>query len=74
MLFNLVFANDTILSCIFFFILIIDLYSLIPAVIAQIFHAIAELVVPIGIPSNEAKAKIEIRPVVAEAKVRKCSV
>ena len=37
MLFNLDFANNTTLSCFFFiFLLIIDLYFLIPAVIAQI--------------------------------------
>ena len=43
MLFNLDFANNTISSC-FFFFLIIDLYFLIPAVIAQIFNPIAELI------------------------------
>ena len=67
MLFNLAFANNTILSCIFFFLLIIDLYFLIPAAIAQIFNPITELVIPIGIPSKEAKAEIEIHPVIAEA-------
>ena len=36
MLFNLNLANNTILSCFFFFFLIIDLYFLIPAVIAQV--------------------------------------
>ena len=56
MLFNLDFANNTILSCFFFFFLIIDLYFLIPAAIAQIFNPIAELVIPIGIPSKETKA------------------
>ena len=55
MLFNLDFANNTILSCFFFFFLIIDLYFLIPAVIAQIFNPIAELVIPIVIPAKEAK-------------------
>ena len=30
---------------------------------------IAELVIPIGIPSKEEKAKIEIHPVVAEIKI-----
>ena len=67
MLFNLAFANNTILSCIFFFLLIIDLYFLIPAAIAQIFNPITELVIPIGIPSKEPKAEIEIHPVIAEA-------
>ena len=49
MLFNLDFANNTILSLFFFFFLIIDLYFLIPAVIAQIFNPVAELVIPMGI-------------------------
>ena len=42
----------------FFFIFIIDLYFLIPAVIAQIFNPITELAIPIGIPSKEAKQEI----------------
>ena len=37
--------------------LIIDLYFLIAAVIAQVFNPISELVIPIGIPSKEAKAE-----------------
>ena len=72
MLFNLDFANNTISSCSFFFFLIIDLYLLILSVIAQIFNHIAELVIPIGVPSKEAKAEIEIHPVIVEAKIRKC--
>ena len=36
MLFNLDFANNIISSCFFFFFLVIELYFLIPAVIAQI--------------------------------------
>ena len=48
MLFKLDFANDTISSCFFFFFLISDLYFLNPAVIAQIFNPIAELVILIG--------------------------
>ena len=74
MLFNLDFANNTILSCFFFFFLIIHLYFLIDAVIVPIFNPIAELVIPIGIPSKEAKAEIEIHPVIVEAKIRKCSI
>ena len=58
MLFDLDFANNTILSCLFFFFLIIDLNLLIPAVIAQVFNPIAELVIPIGIPIKEAKTEI----------------
>ena len=43
----------------FLFFLIIGSYVLIPAVITQIFNPIAELVVPTGIPTKEAKAEIE---------------
>ena len=58
-LFNLDFANDNILS--YFFFLIIDLYLLIPAIIANIFDSITELVIPLGIPTKEAKAEIEMQ-------------
>ena len=74
MLFALDFVNNTILSSFFFFLLIIDLYFLIPAVIDQIFNPITELVIPEGIPSKEAKAEIEIHPVTAKTKIRKCSI
>ena len=73
-LFNLDFPNNTILLCFFFFFLITDLYFLIPAVIAQIFNPITELVIYTGIPSKEAKAEIETYPVIGEAKIRKCSI
>ena len=53
-----IFANNTILLCFFLFFLIIDLYFLIPAAIAQIFNPIPEIVIPVGIPSKEAKADI----------------
>ena len=62
----LVFAYNTILSCFFFLFLIIDLYFLIPAVIAQLFNFMEELVIPMGIPSKKVKAQIEIHPVSAE--------
>ena len=74
MVFNLVFLNNTTLSCFFFFFLIIDLCFLIPAAIAQNFNFTAELVIPIGIPTKEEKAKIGTHPVTAEAKKSKCSV
>ena len=74
MLFNLDFANNTILPCFFFFFLIIDLKFLNPAVIAQIFNHIAELLIPIEIPSKEAKAEFEIHPSTAESKIRKYSI
>ena len=41
----------------------IDLHFLIPAVIAQIFNPIAELVIPIGIAIKEAKAEVKMHPV-----------
>ena len=41
-----------------FFFVIVDLYSLIPAAIAQVFNPIAELIISIGIPMKEAKAEI----------------
>ena len=72
MLLNLDFANNTILSCFLFFSFIIDAYFLIPKAIAQIFNPIEELVIPTGIPRKEAKAEIEIHPVIVEAKIRKC--
>ena len=74
MLFDLDFANNTILLCFFFFFLIIELCSLIPAEFAQIFNPIVELVITIGIPNKKAKEKIEIHPVIAEAKIGKCSI
>ena len=67
MVFNLIFANNTILSCFFFFFLFIDLYFLIPEVITQIFNPTAELVILIGMPTKEAEAEMEIHPVTTEA-------
>ena len=55
MLFNLDFGNCTVLSFFLYFLLIIDLYSFIPAVIAQIYNPIAELIISMGIPTKEAK-------------------
>ena len=68
MLFNLDFANDIILSFSFLFFLFIDLCFLISAVITQIFNSIAELVIPIGIWTKEAKAETETHPVIVEIK------
>ena len=56
------------------FFLIIDLYFLIPAAIAQVLNPIAELIIPIGIIIKEAKAGIEPYPVNVEAKLRNCSI
>ena len=47
-------------------------HIIIPAVIAQIFHPFAELVIPIGTPNK--KAEIEIYSVIVEAKIRKFSI
>ena len=65
-LFNLDFANNTILSCFFLFFLFIDLYFLIPAVVKQIFNPTAEHVSHIGIPTKEEKAEMETYPVIVE--------
>ena len=73
-LFNLDFANDTILSCIFFFFLIIDFYILIPSVIAKSFNYIADLIIPMRIPIKVAQPENELHPVILEAKIRKCSI
>ena len=70
MLFDVDFASNTLLSQFFFFFLNI----LIAAVIAQVFNPIAEPVIPIGIPTEEAKAEIETHPVIVEPKIRKCSI
>ena len=50
----------------------IDLYFLIPSIIAQIFIPTAELVTPTGIATNEANAEIETQPVIVETKTSKC--
>ena len=59
MVFNLDFANENVLPSFFLFFLIIDLYFLIPTVIKQIFNAIAELVIPIGILTKEGKVELQ---------------
>ena len=58
----------------FLFLLIIDLYFLIYAAIAQILTCIVELIISIRIPIKEVKVEIEIHPVIVEAKIRKCSI
>ena len=55
-----------------FFFFIFVLYFFIAAVIAQIFNPIAELVIPIEIPTKEAKADMEIHPVIVDPTIRKC--
>ena len=44
----------------------IDSYFLIPVVIKQTFNPIAELVIPIGIPTKQEKAEIETYQVIAK--------
>ena len=66
--------NFAILSCFFLFFLIIDLCLLILAVIAQIFNPIAELKIPKVILTRKGKAKTETHQVIAETKIRKCSI
>ena len=56
------------------FFLIIDLHFLIPATTAKNFNPVAELAIPIGMPSKEAKAEIEIYPIIANSKIRKYSI
>ena len=57
--FSLSFAKETIFLCFSRFFLIIDLYFLIHAVIAQIFYPTVDLAIP---PYNEASADIEGHP------------
>ena len=71
--FNLLFANNTILLCFFFFSLIIELYFLIPAFDAQIFNPSAELAIPTETPTNERDAETETQPLTVETKTRKYS-
>ena len=40
----------------------------------QIFNPSAELVIPIKIPTKEAKAETETHLVIVEPKIRKCSI
>ena len=56
-----------------FFFFIIDLYFLIPELIAQIFNPTAELVIATVRQTNETNAKIETQSVTVEAKISKCS-
>ena len=58
----------------FLFFLIIDLYFLMPAVIPHIFNHIAELLIPIGIPTKEAKTEMEMHLVTVKIKITKCSI
>ena len=56
MLFDLIFASNTILSCLFFFFWIINLYFLTFAIIIKKINPFTELIIHMGIPSKEVKA------------------
>ena len=58
-------------SYFFFFFLIVYLYFLILAIIAQIFNPIAELIIPLKMLNKEAKSETEMHTVTAKTKVRK---
>ena len=47
---------------------------LIPTVITETFIVVAEITIPTGTPTTEAKAEIETYPVIPEARISKCSV
>ena len=64
-LFSLVFANNT------FFIMLLFLFMNY-WLIVQIFNPTAELVIPIGIPTKEAKAEIQAYPVTEDESM--CSI
>ena len=50
----------------------IDLYLLIPAVIAQILNPAAELAIRTGTPTVKAKAEIKTEPVIVQTKISEC--
>ena len=58
----------------FFFFLVINLLFFIPADIAQILNSIIELVIPIEIPTKEAKAEMETQLVILEITTSKWSI
>ena len=53
------------------FSILIGLYILIPAVIAQICNPTVELVIPIEIPTKEAKVEMDTHLAATEAKISK---
>ena len=69
MQFNFDFANNTVLPCLFFFFLIMELYFLISAAIAHMFNLLGEHFILIWIQSKEAKSENEIHPVIVKAKI-----
>ena len=53
--------------------LMIDLYFLITAVIAQMFNPVAKLVISLGIPTKEANAEMETHSVIVKITISKLS-
>ena len=70
---NLVFLSNTILSWFFFISLIIYLYFLIPAKIAQICNHTEELVLPKETQTKETNAETETQTVTVASKRSKSS-
>ena len=56
----------------FFFLFIVDLYFLVPEVIAQIFIPTEKLEITTGTQANKANANIKKQLVTVEAKMSKC--
>ena len=71
MAFNLSFADNAILSCLFLFFLIIELNLLLPTFMAQNFNHTPELAIPVGTPTNETNSKIETQSEIVESKIIK---
>ena len=74
LVFNFDFANNTILSCFFFFRFIIYLHFLIPVVIAKSLIRTTELIILTGKQIYAANAKIETQPLITEDRISKCSI
>ena len=75
MLFNLDFANDTILSYFFLFLITVYLWLfLVPTVITQIFNPVAELLITVEIPIKEGKAENNRHSVTVQIKISNYSI
>ena len=70
MLVSLDFASNTIYHASFSF----ALHFLISVVITHKFNPTAELVIPTGILTKEAKVEMETNPGTVEVKISKCSI
>ena len=58
----------------FLLFLVTDIFLFNPVIIAQMFNPIAELVIPIRIPTKQEEEEMEIHPLIVEDKIRKYSV